>query len=198
MPVSPMFRFDKRDQTPRARETPEQRAARIHLSSGRQNGAKSPGTRFERELDSFVEGQRFTTAGRIVTRADIASLQPAGGQVIDSPSRNVAPAALVLSYAVGLVPLVDERIVAVRRRGNAAFERPAHVGDTIHVEGTIDGVLAVDHETSLARMTWNVVNQRGEQIGRMEVDAIWRRSSRPAASCGGRHYAQGETAAVPT
>jgi acyl dehydratase len=106
---------------------------------------------------------------------------------------------LVLSYAIGLVPLVDRRIVAVRRRGDLTFERAAYVGDTIHVEGNIDGVSAVDDETDVVRMAWDVVNQRGEQVSRMKVDAFWRRGYQLDATCREQDYVKRESAAaLPT
>jgi 3-hydroxybutyryl-CoA dehydratase len=160
---------------------------------------KSAGTRFERDFASVVEGQRFTTVGRTITREDVVSVQSAGGEATDSGPGDVAPAALVLAYAVGLVPLVDERILAVRRRGDVAFERPAYVGDTIHVEVTIDGVETVDDETGIVRMIWAVVNQSGELVGRMDVDALWRSDAQRGVTYPEQDYVKRESSvAVPT
>ena len=159
----------------------------------------SPICRFQPDLDSLVGGQRFTTPARTITQADVVSVQPGGHEATDGPSRDVAPAMLVLSYAIGLVPLVDRRIVAVRRRGDLTFERAAYVGDTIHVEGNIDGVSAVDDETDVVQMAWDVVNQRGEQVSHMKVDAFWRRGYQLDATCREQDYVKRESAAaLPT
>jgi hypothetical protein len=156
----------------------------------------SPSCRFQPDLDSLVVGQRFTTPARMITQADVVSVQPRGHEAMDGRSRDVAPAELVLSYAIGLVPLVDGRIVAVRRHGDLTFERAAYVGDAIHVEGTIDGVSAVDDETDLLRMAWDVVNQCGEQVSRIKVDAFWRRGYELDASCREQDYVKRESAAA--
>src|SRR5919204_510773 len=132
MPPNPELRSQERRRPPRTRETAEQRAIRIRLSSGRDNGAtgrdngasgrdngaKSPGERLGCDLDSLVKGQRFTTAARTISAADVGSLSPAGDEASGTRSGGGAPAALVLSYALGPVPPADERIVSVRRRGD--------------------------------------------------------------------------------
>jgi acyl dehydratase len=105
-------------------------------------------------------------------------------------------AALVISYALGLVPLVDERIVSVRRRGDVALEQPARVGDRLHVEGTIDAVEAMDDETGLVHMTWNVVTQTRQPVARMEVDALWHRGSELGSSCQEQDCVKRESAAA--
>src|SRR3954454_13111733 len=169
------------------------------LDSGGSEMRVTPICRFQPDLDSLVGGQRFTTPARTITRADVVSVQPGGREAMDSRSRDLAPAVLVLSYAIGLVPLVDRRIVAVRRRGNPTFKRAAYVGDAIHVEGTIDAVSAVDDETDLLRMAWDVVNQCGEQVSRIKVDAFWRRGYELDASCREQDYVKRESAAaLPT
>ena len=47
----------------------------------------------------------------------------------------IAHGLLVLSFAVGLLPLDPERVVALRRVGDAVFKQPVKIGDTVHVEG---------------------------------------------------------------
>ena len=159
----------------------------------------SPTRPFQPDLDCLRAGQRFATAARTITQADVDSIQQAGHEPTDVRPRDTVPAVLVFSYAIGLVPMVDGRIVAVRRRGDLTLKRAAYVGDTIHLEGTIDGVSAVDDETSLARMTWDVVKQSGEQVGRMEVDAFWRRGHPLDATCREQDYVKRESAAaLPT
>jgi len=167
----------------RTRETPEQRATRIELGAS--------GTAPEREPRAFAEGHRFTTASRTITPAAIAFVEQA-----DSRHGGAAPDGLVLGYALGLVPLVDERIVAVRPGGEAAFARAARVGDAIHVEGSIDQVEPLDDESDIARMTCNIVNERKEHVGRLKIDALVDHSSRPNAGCREQDYVKKESAAA--
>jgi hypothetical protein len=164
------------------RESAEQRAKRIEL--GASPTAPELGS-------SFTQGQRFTTAGRTITSAAIAFVEEAGTR-----SGDTAPAGLVVGYALGLVPLVDECIVAVRPGGEAALERAAHVGDAIHVEGSVDRVEALDDQNDIARMTCKVVNQRGERIGHVKVDALVNRGSRQSATCREQDYVKKESVAA--
>jgi hypothetical protein len=165
------------------RETTEQRATRIDLAAS--------GTAHVRGSRALAEGQRFTTASRTITRAAIAFVEEAASRYGDT-----APAGLVLGYALGLVPLLDERIVAVRPGGDVSLGHAARVGDTIHLEGSIEEVEALDDENDIVRMTCDVLNQRREQIGHIEVDALLDHGSSPAAACREQDYVKKESAAA--
>jgi hypothetical protein len=182
MSVSPMFRSRERGHT-RMRETAEQRATRIEL--GASGAAPVRGSR------ALAERQRFTTAGRTITPAAIDFVEGAGSRYDET-----APAGLVLSYALGLVPLVDERIVAVRPGGDVSLGRAARAGDAIHLEASIDEVKALDDENDIVRMRCNVLNQRRERIGHIEVDALIDHGSRPGAACREQDYVKRESAAA--
>jgi acyl dehydratase len=82
---------------------------------------------------------------------------------------------LVLSYAVGLVPLDPERVVALRAIREAVFKRPARLGDTLHVEGSIEELRPLDDELGLVGTSWRVVNQDAQTVGRAVIDVLWRR-----------------------
>ena len=103
---------------------------------------------FSEYFDALSDGDSFRTRGRTLTEAR--------RRLLRRPDRRLAPPALrrrvgrrsafgeriahgmlVLSYAVGLVPLDPERIVALRRVEDAVFKAPARLGDTIHVEGKV-------------------------------------------------------------
>jgi hypothetical protein len=165
------------------RETAEQRATRIGL------GAAGPAP--ARGSTAFAEGQRFTTAGRTITPAAIAFVEEAA-----TARGDTAPAGLVLGYALGLVPLVDERIVAVRPRGDVALERSARVGDAIHLEGSIDAVDVLDDESDFVRMTCSVLNQRSEEVAHIKVDALLDQGSTRSAACHEQDYVKKESAAA--
>lgn len=173
MSVTPTFGSRERGHR-RTRESPEQRATRIALGA--------PGNAPER---------RFATASRTITPAAIAFVEAAGSQ----PGAT-APPDLVVAYALGLVSLVDEHIVAVRPSGEVRFRRGAHAGDAIHVEGSIDEVEALDDESDIARITCKVVNQRKEHVGRLKVDALVDRGSRQSEACREQDYVKKESAAA--
>jgi 3-hydroxybutyryl-CoA dehydratase len=86
---------------------------------------------------------------------------------------------LVLSYAAGLMPFDPERIVALRRVGDAVFKQPVRIGDTIHVEGEIAAKSEIDPGHGLVSTRWRVMNQRGKLVARASVDLVWRRDTMP-------------------
>jgi len=87
----------------------------------------------------------------------------------------VAHGMLVLSYAVGLVPLDAARVVALRRISDAVFKRPARIGDTIRVNGRIDSLREVDAGTGLVGWRWTVAEQHEKTLARATVEVLWRR-----------------------
>jgi acyl dehydratase len=146
---------------------------------------------FARAFDELTVGERFTTRGRTVTEADVVSFAALTGDwhpqhadavwAADSQfGERIAHGMLVLSFAVGLVPLDPQRIVALRRVSDAVFKRPVLLGDTIHVEGRVDTLSPVDEAVGLASCLWTVVNQDRKTVARVTVDVLWRRGARLA------------------
>jgi 3-hydroxybutyryl-CoA dehydratase len=140
------------------------------------------------DFDALEPGLRFVTRGRTVTESDIVSFAALTGdwhpQHADAAwaaesrfGERVAHGMLVLSYAVGMVPLDPERVVALRRVGDAVFKRPVRLGDTIHVEGRIEGLTPLDDEVGLVATGWAVLNQDGATVARVAIDVVWRREA---------------------
>lgn len=123
-----------------------------------------------------------TTRGRTITEGDVSAFsgltadhhpQHTDAQwAADSPfGERLAHGMLVLSCAVGLVPLDPERVVALRRIKDAVFKRPVRIGDTIHVEAK----LARPAEGGgIEGWEWRVLNQDDELVMRVEVEAVVR------------------------
>src|SRR5207244_5243354 len=61
----------------------------------------------------------------------------------------IAHGMLILSFAVGLLPLDPERIVALRRVRDVVFKRPVSLGDAIRVEARIEDTRPLDDDTGL-------------------------------------------------
>lgn len=159
-------------------------------STGSSSARELAGAPFSLDLDELVPGQRFATRGRTITESDVVSFAALTGdrhpQHTDAAwaaasrfGERVAHGMLVLSYAVGLVPLDPDRVVALRRVREAVFKRPARLGDTVHVEGRIDQVEPLDEATGLVATGWRVVRQDGATLARIAVDVIWRRDGSP-------------------
>jgi acyl dehydratase len=139
-----------------------------------------------RDFDSLEVGERFTSRGRTVTEADVVAFASATGdrhpQHTDaswargSPfGERIAHGMLVLSYAVGLVELDPERVMALRSVRDAVFKRPVRLGDTIRVEGRIEELTPLDANVGLVATSWRIVNQRDETVTRARLEVLWRR-----------------------
>lgn len=86
----------------------------------------------------------------------------------------IAHGMLVASLAVGLVDFDPRRVVALRRVRDLVFKRPVRLGDTIHVDAAEAERRTVDAGTALVTYVWRVLNQNGELVCRMAVEALCR------------------------
>jgi 3-hydroxybutyryl-CoA dehydratase len=143
--------------------------------------------RWSAPFDELAVGDRFTSRGRTVTEADVASFAALTGDwhpqhsdavwAADSPfGERIAHGMLVLSFAVGLVPFDPECVVALRRIGDVVFKRPLRLGETIAVDGSVTALRELDASTGLATWDWKVRNQDGRLVCRVSVDVLWRRA----------------------
>jgi acyl dehydratase len=145
---------------------------------------------FEKDFDALEVGERFTTRGRTVTEADVVGFATLTGdthpQHTDAEwsarsrfGERIAHGMLVLSYAAGLMPFDPNRVVALRRVGDAVFKQPVKLGDTIRVEGEVSEKTELDPEHGLVGCRWRVLNQRGKLVARASVEIVWRRDAMP-------------------
>jgi 3-hydroxybutyryl-CoA dehydratase len=143
---------------------------------------------FERDFDALEPGERFVTEGRTVAEADIAQFAALTGdthpQHVDAAwaagsrfGEQIAHGLLVLSFAAGSMPFDPERVVALRRVGDAVFKQPVLIGDTVHVEGEVVSVRPIDDENGLVECRWRVLNQHGRLVLRASVELVWRRAA---------------------
>jgi acyl dehydratase len=144
---------------------------------------------FAAPFEELRAGREFTTRGRTVTEADIVAFagltgdwhpQHADAQwAADGPFRErIAHGMLVISYAVGLVPLDPERVVALRRLGDAVFKRPVRIGDTIRIRGRVTDLKPAGDDAGLVTFAWHVVNQHGQTVCLAHVEVLWRTAGR--------------------
>ena len=99
-------------------------------------------------FEEFEVGQKFTTAGRTVTEADIVAFAGLSGDYnqihVDAEysrhtpvGRRVAHGLLGLSIASGLAVqtgILEGTIIAFREINGWRFVKPVFIGDTIHVD----------------------------------------------------------------
>lgn len=130
-------------------------------------------------------GDRFTTTERVVAEADILEFAALTGdrhpQHVDpgwaADSRfgeQIAHGLLVLSFAVGLLPLDPHRVVALRRVTDAVFKQPVKIGDTVHIEGKITALKQVDDEHGLVETSLRILNQDARLVARLRAELVWR------------------------
>jgi 3-hydroxybutyryl-CoA dehydratase len=127
----------------------------------------------------------FTSRGRTITEADVVAFSALTGDwhpqhsdaawAADSAfGERIAHGMLIVSFAVGLVDFDPQRVIALRRVRDVVFKRPVRFGDTIHVEGSEADRREVDEETALVTWNWRIVNQEGELVTRVTIEALYR------------------------
>lgn len=141
---------------------------------------------FAKDFDALEVGERFATEERTIGEDDISAFAELTGdthpQHTDAEwaarsrfGERIAHGLLVLSYAAGLVPFDPDRVVALRKVGDAVFKAPVKIGDTVHVEGEVTEARELDEEHGLVKCRWKVVNQDGKTVLRVAVEVVWRR-----------------------
>jgi 3-hydroxybutyryl-CoA dehydratase len=147
---------------------------------------------FALDFEALEGGERFVTRGRTITESDVVSFATLTGdfhpQHTDAEwaassrfGERIAHGMMVMSYAIGLVPLDPERVVALRRVADVVFKHPVYIGDTIRVEGRIESVIQVDGDHGLIESMWKVITQRERTALRARVEILSRRMPVPAA-----------------
>jgi acyl dehydratase len=128
---------------------------------------------------------RFTTGARDVTERDILEFAALTGdshpQHVDPEwaagsrfGEQIAHGLLVLSFAVGLLPLDPDRVIALRRLGDAVFKQPVKIGDALRVEGKITALKELDAEQGLVETSLRILNQDDRLAVRASVELVWR------------------------
>jgi 3-hydroxybutyryl-CoA dehydratase len=143
---------------------------------------------FARAFEELKLGQRFATRSRTVTEADVNSLAMLSGEPraeapgAPSPTKRTlagrsAHGLLLLSYAIGLVPLNPVRIVALRRVRNPLLQEPVRVGDTLHVEGAIERLEPIDARVGAVLCPCRILSEQRRTVGRGTIELLWRRGA---------------------
>jgi len=137
-------------------------------------------------LDDQALAAGFGTRSRTITETDVVAFSALTGDwhpqhsdarwAASSPfGERIAHGMLVLSYAIGLVELDPERIVALRGVHRATFKQPVRIGDTISVRGRLVGEQDLGDEARLLRIELRIVRDGDERlVARLELDAVAR------------------------
>lgn len=137
--------------------------------------------------------QEFEGGSRVVTESDVLSFCELTGDwhpqhsdaewAASSPfGERIAHGMLVLSLAVGLVPLDPERVRALRRIGDAVFKRPLRLDEQMTVAGEIAGLRRVDESAGLVELALAIRNGDGALLCRARVALLWADGPRSASA----------------
>jgi 3-hydroxybutyryl-CoA dehydratase len=142
-------------------------------------------------FEQLSVGERFTSGERTVRDTDVIVFSALTGDwhpqhcdpewAAASPfGERIAHGMLVLSLAVGLVPLDPNRVLALRRVSDVVFKRPVRLEDTISVSGEITALQPLDGSSpegdtsGLVEFAWQIRNQDGALVCRASVQVLWR------------------------
>jgi acyl dehydratase len=89
--------------------------------------------------------------------------------------RPIAHGLLVLSLAVGVLPLDPGRVLALRRFREATFKRPVAVGEEIIVGCRVSELKPIDESTGIVVCEWRISGQDERLRARAIVEILWRR-----------------------
>ena len=140
---------------------------------------------FDSGFEELTVGDQFSTPARAVREADIHGFAALTGdshpQHVDADwaessrfGEQIAHGLLVLSFAVGLLPLDPDRVVALRRVGDAVFKQPVKIGDTVRVDGKITALTELDDAHGLVEATLRILNQDDRLVARLRAELVWR------------------------
>ena len=139
-------------------------------------------------FDDLEIGAAMESSGRTVTEYDVVSFAALTGDwhpqhadaawAADSPfGRRIAHGMLVLSYALGLLPIDPRVVLALRSVESAVLKRPVGLGDTIRVRAKVTEMRPLGDETGLVTLGVRIVNQEDQLVARMEIVVVWRREA---------------------
>ncbi len=141
--------------------------------------------RWSDPFERLSVGQRFESGERTVRDTDVIVFCALTGDwhpqhcdpdwAAASPfGERIAHGMLVLSLAVGLVPLDPERVLALRRVSDVVFKRPVRLNEAIAVSGEITALRPIDERSGLVDFAWQIRNQEGALVARASVQVLWR------------------------
>jgi acyl dehydratase len=133
------------------------------------------------------------SSGRTITEYDVVSFASLTGDwhpqhadaawAAESPfGRRIAHGMLVISYAIGLLPIDPRVVLALRSIDGAVLKRPVGLGDSIRVRAKVAEKRPLGDEAGLVTLAVRIVNQDDELVVRLEIVVLWRRQ--PAAPKG--------------
>lgn len=159
------------------------------MSTGTEAGTEAP---FSRDFERLEVGTRVATPGRTITEADLVSFSALTGdwhpQHADASwaaesrfGERIAHGMMVVSYAIGLLPIDPERVAALRGLSQVVFKRPVPIGETIRVDAEVAAKKPLDADHGLVTLAVRIKSPEGRLLTRLAIDAVWRREAAEVA-----------------
>jgi 3-hydroxybutyryl-CoA dehydratase len=137
-------------------------------------------------FDGLEIGDSMESSGRTVTEYDVVSFASLTGDwhpqhadaawAAESPfGRRIAHGMLVISYALGLLPIDPRVVMALRSIDSAILKRPVGLGDTIRVQAKVTALRPMGDEAGLVTLGVRILNQNDELVAKMDIVVLWRR-----------------------
>lgn len=145
---------------------------------------------FTRPFDELKPGDRYLSGWRELSGADVDAFATLTGDHhpvhVDADwagasifGGRIAHGMLVLSAALGELPLEPERVIALRRLKDVVFKRPLAIDESIRVRCEIAGVRAVDESAGLVDCDWRIEGSDGRLRARARAEVLWSRAPDP-------------------
>ncbi|MBI5103606.1 MAG: dehydratase [Solirubrobacterales bacterium] len=142
-------------------------------------------------FDELRPGLELRTRGRTITETDLVAFSALTGDwhpahsdarvAAQSPfGERVAHGMLLLSYALGQLPLDPARTVALREVRDVTFKRPAPIGTTIATRAVVQDVRPVDAGTGLVGVGLSILGDDDRLLARAGLGVLWRREAEAA------------------
>jgi acyl dehydratase len=148
-------------------------------------GSRLLGGMFSQRFESLRVGDGYTSQGRTLTETDVVMFAHMTGDNLPVHTdahwaerhgmhgRRTANGLLTLSYAVGLLPLDIEHVIALRRICEVVFKRPAFLGDTIRAQARIQRLIPLGSFGCVVTSV-HVINQNDEVVLRGTFEMLWK------------------------
>lgn len=130
---------------------------------------------YDKYFDEYQVGESWSSHGRTITEAHIVNFAGLSGDWFPLHTdavyaeqtdfgQRIAHGMLVLSVATGLLVLHPAVVTAFYGMDRVRFVNPTFIGDTIHVEMTIEDLLDKHNGTGVVAASLKVVKQTGDPV----------------------------------
>ena len=130
---------------------------------------------YAKYFDEYAVGESWSSYGRTITEAHIVNFAGLSGDWFPlhtdavyaeqtSFRQRIAHGMLVLSVATGLLVLHPDVVVAFYGMDKVRFIHPTMIGDTIHLEMTVQDLLDKQNGTGVVTSSLHVVNKTGHPV----------------------------------